>query len=193
MARSRTIKTISALIISMFVGAAILMMVAPAPLRPVPAPVAAMSDAQDVPGRAVYDTRTALQPLKWRNLVIHASAGQSSLPQRCHFIVHPPDEKGHCYVGATELWKSQTEGSHINVPGYDFNAISVGICVLGDFSSTPPGRPQYVALVGLVRELQYRFGISPGHVYYHSDLVRNSRSPGAAFPDISPFLLQTER
>lgn len=193
MAGSRTIKTISALIIAMFVGAAILMMVAPAPIKPTPAPVAAMSDQKDSPGRVIHDTQTRLQPLKWRNLVIHSSAAEPGIMPRCHFVVYPPDQNGRSLVVSTDLWKRQVEGNHVNVSGYDFNAISVGICVVGDFTAAPPGRAQFVSLVGLIRALQYEFGVTGDHVYLHSDLVRNSRSPGAAFADITPYLLQPER
>ena len=193
MAGSRTIKTISALIIAMFVGAAILMMVAPAPIKPTPTPVAAMADQKDAPGRVIYDTQTRLQPLKWRNLVIHSSVAEPGVMKQCHFVVYPADQNGRSAVVSTDLWKKQVEGNHVNLSGYDFNAISVGICVVGDFTATAPGRAQFVNMVSLIRALQFEFGISPDHIYLHSDLVRNSRSPGAAFPDVTPYLLQPER
>jgi len=194
MTGSRTIRTLTALFAAMTIGAIALMMMETDPVRPPLAPVAAMSAPSDTPDKAVYDKYVSFQPLKWRNIVIHSTSGEpGNIAARCHFVVDQPDDSGNVTVAATDLWKRQTEGNHVNIPGHDFNAISVGICLVGDYSTTPPSHPQVNALVQLVRTLQSEFAVSADHVYLHSDLVRGSRSPGPAFPDISSQLLKPER
>jgi len=182
MQRSRTIRTLTALLVAMTVGSLMLIWMETEPIRPPTASLAAVSAPGVAQEAAIFDTHVQLQRLKWRNVVIHSSAGEpGNIAERCHFLIGP-DESGRTKVTATALWKRQAEGSHIYVPGHDFDAISVGICITGDFTARPPASSQYQALVALVKALQDEFGISGDHVYLHSDLVPDSDSPGRAFP-----------
>lgn len=168
----------------MILGAAVLILVETEPLHPPTAPLAALAPDTEDPAAAVFDLNDGVEfkRLKWRNIVVHSSAGgRADILRRCHFLIRL-DADGKAKTAPTGHWKRQAKGSHISIPGRDFDAVSVGICLVGDFSAQPPPDAQYEALVALVRALQREFGVTPGHVYLHSDLVPNSASPGRAFP-----------
>ena len=59
---------------------------------------------------------------------------------------------------------------------------SVGVCLIGDFSRTPPKAGQFELLVQLVNALQETCRVPADHVYLLSDIDPRSPSPGAAFP-----------
>lgn len=181
MPRSRTARVLLALFVSMVTGSLMLMMLETEPLRPPAAPLAALAPPEADPSIPIYEAQR-FDRLKWRNVVIHSSTGSGKgIASRCHFLVGRRVE-GRCKITATDLWKRQVAGRHIDVPGQDFNAISVGICIVGDFSRQPPSPAQLDALVRLVRALQQEFAIRCDHVYLRSDLVPDSASPGRAFP-----------
>ena len=182
MPRSRTIRTLTALLVAMTVGSLMLIWMETEPIRPPAASLAAVSVPDAAHEAAVFDTDVQLQRLKWRNVVVHSSEGEpGNIAERCHFLVEL-DSSGRAGVTATALWKRQAEGNHIYVPRHDFEAISVGICIIGDFAVRSPASAQYEALVALVKALQGECGITSDHVYLHSDLVPDSNSPGRAFP-----------
>ena len=180
---SRTIKTLTALVAAMTVGAIGLLALETAPIRPAGHNLAAVSNPADTHAKAVLDTDVPIQPIKWRNIVIHSSGPRGrDVARRCHFVIEAKASDDGQYVGATILWKRQGSGNHVFVPGRDFNADSIGICLMGDFSSKAPGSGQFQALVKLVQALQQRCNVSADHVYLHSQLDAHSRSPGDAFP-----------
>jgi len=172
MVRSRTIKTLAALVAAMTVGTAVLILMETAPARPTsplslravenrPAPVAAVIRATEVP----------LQVLKWRNVVIHDDGrdGQGIL-EGGHFLIGCPGRLGDGVVRPTRRWVRQEDGRHVYLPGFSYNENSVGIVLLrrpGQRRATPR---QMAALVALVRSLQRVCRISRDHVYLHSEL-----------------------
>jgi len=174
---SRTIRTLTALLISMTLGAMALMVLETAPVRPHAEQLAAVGPPPGVIERLIHDTAVPIQPVKWRNMIVHGSDGAPGLPERCHFVIGPG-------AGAkcTELWRRQLPGYHVYVPGRDFNADSIGICLVGDFSSSPPSQGQFDRLVQLTRALQRTLRLSADHIYLHSELDARSHSPGDAFP-----------
>ncbi len=175
---SRAVKTLTALFISMTIGAFVLMFLETAPVRPQVRALAAVS-AKDAPIiQIIRKTSVPIQPLKWRKMIVYSSTdAQSDLAARCHFTI---GRKGQ--INPTELWKSQLSGYHISVPGWDFDTDCIALCVIGDFSRRGPSRRQFAALVNLVRVLQPTFDIPGDHVYLHSEIDAYSHSPGDAFP-----------
>jgi len=137
---SRTIRTLTALLISMTLGAMALMVLETAPVRPHAEQLAAVGPPPGVIERLIHDTAVPIQPVKWRNMIVHGSDGR------------------------------------------DFNADSIGICLVGDFSSSPPSQGQFDRLVQLTRALQRTLRLSADHIYLHSELDARSHSPGDAFP-----------
>lgn len=179
---SRTIKTLTALLVAMTIGAFSLMLLESASVR-LNGSIAAVTEPTDDIGKLVMRTEVPLNRLKWRNVVLSArSVLGEDLHGKYHFLIRYDRLSDKAEVIPTPLWKRQAEGDHVRVPGFDYNANSIGICLIGDFQNTrPPGR-QYRTLVKLTREIQQVFNISPDYIYLHSNLDRHSSSPGSAFP-----------
>ncbi len=178
---ARTIKTLTALLVSMTLGAFALMVLETAPVQPEAQHLAAVGPPAGGAGQIIRQTLVPIQPIKWRNIVVHSSAAEApDIASRCHFVVTPEGQ-----ITPTSLWQRQLSGHHVYVPGRDFNADSIGICLIGDFSRNKPPRKQLAALIDLTRAFQPTFRIPADRVYLHSDLDAYSRSPGAAFPSKS--------
>jgi N-acetyl-anhydromuramyl-L-alanine amidase AmpD len=129
-----------------------------------------------------YDASTWRLARPWQRIVVHASrGGPDVLPQQCHFLIHAsPGSSG--WVTATPLWDRQQAGQHIYVAGQNFNDDSIGICLVGDFSTNGPSEEQFAALMALVHELQKRCDIPAECVYLNHELNPESTVPGPAFP-----------
>lgn len=171
----RTGKVLATLVAAMTLGALLLMLMESDPPRP------SENDLAVVRATMLEETR-ALSPI-WRRIVIHSSeGGQDPLPNLCHFIVRSsPDAEGR-WITPTSLWRQQTPGRHIYVPGMDYNADSIGICLMGNFDVVPPSRGQLQALLHLVRQLQSACSISAENVYLRRQLHDQPPLPGNAFP-----------
>jgi hypothetical protein len=178
MVGSRTIKALVALLVSMTVGAGVLMMLEVAPAAPRPEQLTALTEDTGSIASVIRETSVPLQPIKWRHVVIHSS-GDAGFMEQCHFVIAPDGA-----ARRTELWKAQAGGDHIYVPGRDFRRDSIGICLEGSFSYDDPTIPQrqFDALVELCRSLQRAFRVTADRVYLESDLVVDSTSPGDTFP-----------
>jgi N-acetyl-anhydromuramyl-L-alanine amidase AmpD len=175
MVDARTKKVLAVLLVSMTVGALLLMAMESEPPR------ADRDSLAMASGGRLQPNWTISHP--WKRIVVHASTGGAdTLPRRCHFVVTGQPMSNGRSVRPTNLWKQQTPGYHIYVPGHDFNADSIGICLMGDFSTTPPTPQQFQALVNLIRQLQKKSHIPNDNVYLHSELVPEKDLPGKAFP-----------
>lgn len=172
---ARTGKVLASLLVAMTTGALLLMLMESDPPRPSESDLAG---AQAL----VLDETQDISPV-WKRIVIHASeGGKDTLPSRCHFIVHSsPDAEGR-WVSPTSLWRQQAPGQHIYVPGNDFNADSIGVCLEGQFDVVPPSRGQFQALVRLVRELQRSCNVPAEGVFLRRQLHDQPPLPGNAFP-----------
>jgi hypothetical protein len=175
---SRTIKTLTALLITMTIGAFSLMVLETAPLQsPTPALEAMVASPSGQQAMAIRDTVVPIQPIKWRNVIVHSTAEGADMAQRCHFIVAADGT-----VTPGSLWRRQLAGHHVYVPGRDFNADSIGICVEGDFSQYRPTQVQMDSLVALTQGLQTMLSIPSDRIYLLRDLDATTASPGESFP-----------
>jgi len=174
MARSGTIITLATLVASMSVGACVLILMETEPAEPTGPVLLSASDAQEAgPELAiVHRTDAALQFIKWRNIVVHDSrCPQPGIADGCHFIIGRRGKFGDGAIYPTRRWRLQQDGNHVRVPGFNFNANSVGICVLRDDRAGGLTRKQFDALVRLIRALQITCSIPRDHVYLHSELA----------------------
>lgn len=171
---ARTTRVLVTLLVAMTVGTLLLTALETAPPQ--------RAAAQAAIARLQQDAAHWNITRPWKRIVVHASrGGPDRLPENCHFIVHAsPTENG--LVSPTPLWTQQQPGRHVNVPGLDLNADSIGICLMGDFSSQGPNAEQMDALMALVHELQQRCKIPADCVYLNSHHNPGSANPGAAFP-----------
>ncbi len=180
MPRSRTIKSLTMLVVAMTVGTLALMLLETAPIRPTDdTSLAAVSADSRRTHRPVFTTQVPVRPNEWRNVVIHATGHQGDgIAERTHFVISADGE----VCNATDLWQQQVAGSHVFAPGRDWNNDSIGITLEGDFMFEPPSEKQFEILLSLVRTLQQACDIPADRVYLHGELVPRSRSPGEAFP-----------
>ena len=179
MSGSRTVKTLTALFVSMTFGALALMVMETPPISVTAQPLAVLSPPPAGAAEVVYDTAAAISRGKWTYVVVHSAADRSSpVAQGCHFIVDR-DNTGAWRVIATENWRKQRDGQHI--AGY-WQPQSVGVCIIGDFSAQKPDKGQFDCLVELVNALQEVCRIPADKVYLMSDLDARSTSPGQFFP-----------
>lgn len=177
MAGSRTIKTLTALLVSMTIGSFLLMLLESTP-NPTPNPIAAavpVADPGDNATRLIRDTKVTLRN-NWHSIVLHSSACEGSdIMRRCHFFVQADGT-----VIRTDLWARQLEGSHVYVPGSDMNSDSIGIVVDLDASGKMPAA-QAQALQNLQAALQKVLAIPNEHIYAHGALCGSTNPTCGVF------------
>jgi len=185
MVGSRTIKVLVALVAAMTVGAflLVLMLETGGPVLPRERDLAALRAGPEGLAPSVLDADVPHQPLKWRHIILHSAASRPDIAARCHFVITDSGRNIEQCIRPTELWRRQMEGNHAFVPGYDYNATSLGICLEGDFSRQGPSARQFEAAVALTQALQQTFNIPRDRVFLYRDLTPRSASPGAAFPE----------
>jgi len=165
----------------MSLGAYVLILMETDPATPTgPAPLwAGVSPSDDPVFGLIRGTTIPLQPVKWTNIVIHDSmCRRGATVRQCHFVIGAGGRYPDGKVMATGLWDRQAEGNHVHVPGFDFNANSIGICLLVAPGESFPTPRQERMLVRLVRALQVTLEIPRDHVYLHRELG-DSDCPGA--------------
>ena len=172
------IKTLVFLLGVLTLGTLILMLIETAPIESeVPSLIATRRPAEDY-GAIVRRTRVPLQPMKWRGIVVHATAAEGNrIEARCHFVAAADGT-----LQVTNLWDSQAEARHIEGPNRRLNADSIAVCLAGDFRRHRPTGEQFRTLVHLVRALQRACHIPGDSVYLYRHLHTRTDSPGAAFP-----------
>ncbi len=182
MQRSRTIKTLAALLAALVIGTFVLLVLEtrPATVGSI-LPLVSREGYTDPVAAIVKDVAVPLLRDRWTNIVIHDSICDmtGSAETDCHFVILAGDADG--VLVATHRWRQQGRGAHITVPGHDFNATSIGICIAGDLAAGPPSAAQLQTLRTLTRILQRKFDLPAHRVYTHGDLTA-SHCPGDDFP-----------
>ncbi|MCE5279578.1 MAG: peptidoglycan recognition family protein [Planctomycetaceae bacterium] len=181
MVEPRTVKTLLALLISMTSGALLLWMMSGDPLPPGEIAAVVVAPQPPVLDAKLLDTDAPMLPSRWRHIVIHSSPSvESDIARRCHFVV--VESSNGTAVHASALWKRQAAGLGVAGQPASFNAETISVCLIGDFSKVAPGPEQYKALVALTQLLQGApLNINHSHVYLRCELD-GSDAPGLAFP-----------
>lgn len=170
----RTTKVLGALLVAMTVGALLLMAMESEPPR------SSNNTLASIRSGAAVGLGNVSHP--WRRIVVHSSTGgKDTLPGRCHFVVSAKPDAGGVWIRSTACWKRQVPGHHVYVKGHDFNADSIGVCLIGDFSNRSPDSGQFEALLTVIHSLQRRCGIKADSIYLSSELSSKPQ-PGRAFP-----------
>ncbi len=89
---------------------------------------------------------------------------------RCHFAV----------TAQGQVFQTQPLEVASNHAG-DFSGDSVGIYLIGDFTSAAPPQSQLEAAAALLAQLALQLGLNTGQMFGYSELVKTA-SPGATFP-----------
>jgi hypothetical protein len=182
MASERTVKTLTALLAAMTAGAFALMLMESDTVRRPAEPLAAYGTTDGLPADAVPQPEAiALQKAKWDKIIVHSTGAEGdAIAQRCHFVI-AEGPNGEPVIHATELWHNQMAGNHVHTPDQNYNADSIGICLLGDYTHQPPTEAVFEKLIALTTGLQRLCDIESGSVFLFRSLAA-SNSPGRAFP-----------
>jgi hypothetical protein len=175
-------KTLGALVVAMTVGSIAMILMETAPIRPPVTNLSAVAGLTDESFQVVSQTDVAIKAAKWRHIIIHTAMEALEPDLDCHFVIDPTPGPDGRSVRATTLWHRQVGGNHVFVAGYNWNADSIAICLIGDYSQTPPAASQLQALVGLVRSIQQTCGIPAERVYLARDIDPRGGPTWAAFP-----------
>lgn len=193
-AQVRTRRVLGALVLCMSLGTAVLLWLKPDPLQPQTAfSLSAVGEMGPVEG--VFDTSAAIEASRWQYIIIHhsgTSSGNATTLGEEHtrrgfgglgyqFVIGNGSGAGDGEIQVGYRWDGQLDGAHTQVPGYDFNRTSIGICIVGNGSTTPFTNEQISRLTQLSRLLQARLGIPSSNILLHSEL-KNTACPGPLFP-----------
>lgn len=137
---------------------------------------------------------------QWRHIVIHHSATRVGSAKGMdnyhrnerrmenglayHFVIGNGRgmKDGELYIG--DRWKKQIHGGHVS--SYALNQISIGICLVGDFSKNPPTAKQMATLEAIVEYLMAKTNVPVSRVTTHTLIHPNHTiCPGKHFPTAS--------
>ena len=185
----RKVLVFSTLLGVLSLTSALLMALAPAPIAPDAA--SSLFAVSDSPASfdAVFETRAALTPGKWKYVFIHHShsaggnaitLGESSGGVGDHFVIGNGDGCEDGEIQISQRWNQQVSA----LPPTGANKINsdcISICRVGDFDSTVPTPTQLRRLGQLVGVLQDRLHIEPANVLL-IDQPRSAAGIGRYFP-----------
>ncbi|MDQ8180980.1 LysM peptidoglycan-binding domain-containing protein [Pelagicoccus sp. SDUM812005] len=134
---------------------------------------------------------------QWKHIVIHHSATRVGSAKGMdnyhrnerrmenglayHFVIGNGRgmKDGELYIG--DRWKKQLQGGHVS--SYALNQISIGICLVGDFSKTRPTTKQMETLEALVEYLMDKTHVPVSRVTTHTLIhPKHTQCPGKYFP-----------
>lgn len=184
----RTLSVWGALVGSMTLATALLIVLEPAPLRPTSGYTLAAVDTGPTTMDAIFELNTPIDGDRWQRIVVHHSGQMAGNARSIHQLhkdglgygglgYHFVIGNGHgSDNGAIEVgyrWVRQVDGV------YTPDAIS--ICLVGNGDQAPPTTAQVRQLASLVKSLQQRLGIPASRVHLHRELAQTT-SPGQLFP-----------
>lgn len=134
----------------------------------------------------------------WRYVVLHHSASETGSVESIdvahrsrkdaagnpwrgigyHFVIGNGHGMEDGEVKSTFRWKEQTTGAHAGESQY--NEYGVGICLIGDFRSSPPSDKQLDSLTHLMSFLQEEWQIPAERVVTHGQ-IKSTACPGRQF------------
>jgi len=132
-----------------------------------------------------------------RRIIIHhtATPANVSVERIAEFQVKNKDLPGityhFCVTAEGRVYQTQyleTVSAHAGTNSQD----SVGVCLIGNFTSTPPPQAQLDATAPLLAQLATMLGLTTDQIYGYSELVTTG-SPGATWPSWKQGLLARVR
>ena len=134
----------------------------------------------------------------WEYVVLHHSATDEGNARRFdryhrekrkwshglayHFVIGNGNGSGNGEIEVGDRWKNQIHGAH--TANMDFNRISIGICLVGNFEKdNKPTGNQFASLISLVDYVSKRYKIPESNVIMHNQVVQKGTAcPGKNFP-----------
>ncbi|QDU40748.1 N-acetylmuramoyl-L-alanine amidase [Maioricimonas rarisocia] len=96
-----------------------------------------------------------------------------------HFVIGNGQGMPDGAIESTFRWEEQASGAHAGIGMY--NQVGIGICLVGNFETTPPTAAQLKSVRRLVALLKKRYDIGSREVIRHQD-VKATACPGRMFP-----------
>ncbi|MBK1879223.1 LysM peptidoglycan-binding domain-containing protein [Pelagicoccus mobilis] len=141
--------------------------------------------------------RISVRRNQWRHIVIHHSATRSGSARGMdryhrterhmenglayHFVIGNGRGMKDGEIAIGDRWKKQIQGGHVS--SYTLNQISIGICLVGDFSKYKPTAKQLSSLEALVRDLMKTTTVPVDRVTTHTLIhPKHTLCPGKYFP-----------
>jgi len=141
--------------------------------------------------------RISVRKNQWRHIVVHHSATRSGSARGMdryhrterhmenglayHFVIGNGRGMKDGEIAIGDRWKKQIQGGHVS--SYTLNQISIGICLVGDFSKTKPTAKQLAALEALIRYLMKKTTVPVDRVTTHTLIhPKHTLCPGKHFP-----------
>jgi LysM repeat protein len=139
---------------------------------------------------------------KWKHIVIHHSGTYMGTVKGMdrfhreerhmenglayHFVIGNGQGMGDGEIAVGHRWTEQLDGGHLRSD--ELNAVSIGICLVGDFEHARPTAKQMDSLRALIHDLLDRCKLNPDSICTHQQInTLYTRCPGRHFP-IEPFL-----
>lgn len=184
----RTLTVWAALIGSMTVATAALILLEPAPIRPAGGFALTAIDHAPTGIEAIFDTPQPVAAGRWQSIIVHHSGESGGNASRIHelheahlgygglgyhFVIGNGNGSADGAIEVGYRWLSQDDGAY--VPG------AISVCLVGNGDQAQPTKAQMRQLVRLVTALQSRTAIGGEAVRLHSELVATT-SPGRLFP-----------
>lgn len=156
-----------------------------------------MTSAPQLASSNLSDLKRIRPKNNWRHIVIHHSgsrAGSAKSFDRFHreernmenglayhFVIGNGNGMGDGELAIGDRWKRQIHGGHVS--SYTLNQISIGICLVGDFSKNKPTTRQMATLEALVRYLMDETHVPVARVTTHTLIhPKHTLCPGKYFP-----------
>lgn len=127
-----------------------------------------------------------------RKIVVHHSAtatGSAAHFRVLHRGVNRWDDVGYHWIigngysGPDGLLETGRPGWARGAHAKGFNDISIGVCLVGDFTDCEPTGAQQDSLVGLLRRLLEEYGLGAGDILLHREVPGcRTECPGTRFP-----------
>jgi hypothetical protein len=157
-------------------------------------------EAQDV-SRSLAQHATKRYPMRThadiRRIIVHHTATPAtvSVERIAGFQVNNRDMPGiayhYCITAEGDAFQTQYLETVANHAG-SHSSDSVGVCLIGNFTSAPPPQSQQDAAAVLLAQLALHLGLSATDVFGYNELVTTG-SPGATWPTWKPSLLNKMR
>ncbi|HVT87969.1 MAG TPA: peptidoglycan recognition family protein [Tepidisphaeraceae bacterium] len=167
---------------------ALLLAIAPAPLRPEASNTLFAVDAPESMA-SVFQTQIEAKPGRWKYIYIHHSrtpsgsalAGeQQAIGMGDHFVIGNGDGAADGQVQICPRWDRQLSAAP-PVGAGDIDAACISICLVGDFDHSMPTPMQLRRIQSLVSALQGRLGIRSQDVVLLAD-ANSAAGTGRYFP-----------
>lgn len=165
--------------------------------EPVSAETARLSVASVAPAPADPGWAAPSLSPRWQYIVVHHTAtvsGNAAVLDRYfreerklenglayHFLIGNGNGSPDGAVEVGKRWTAQQDGGHVR--GDELNRVSIGVCLVGDFTYYLPTKKQIASLKSLLNHLMTATGIPPDRVRAHCRMPGQSTvCPGPGLP-----------